>query len=132
MVFREPSSEEAGFEYVRILRQEALAKFDAWKRQGNFFRFMEDEDWLCFCCSCGCGFFRDETGQKVMDSSAKAPFIEKTDFDKCTLCGDCVDVCAFDARSINDEVMLVDGEKCYGCSACEYACPTGAITMVPR
>jgi len=132
MGFREPSGEEAGFEFVRISRQEALIKFETWKRQGNFFRFMEDEDWLCFCCSCGCGFFRDKDGQKVKDSCEKAPFIEKTDLDKCTLCGDCIDVCSFDARSINDEKMLVDGENCYGCSACEYACPAGAITMIPR
>ncbi|MCK5115925.1 MAG: 4Fe-4S binding protein [Candidatus Aegiribacteria sp.] len=132
MSFREPSGEDAGYEYVRISQREALDKFENWKQQGNFFRFMVDDDWLCFCCGCGCAFFRDENGQKIQDTCENAPFIEKTDLDKCTLCGTCVDVCAYGARSIESGEMLVDGDKCPGCSACEYACPTDAIKMVLR
>ncbi len=132
MSFREPSGEDAEYEYIRISLQEALEKFENWKQQGNFFRFMVGDDWLCFCCVCGCGFFRDENGQKAQDTCENAPFIEKTDLDKCTLCGVCVDICAYGARSIETGEMLVNSEKCPGCSACEYACPTDAITMVLR
>jgi NAD-dependent dihydropyrimidine dehydrogenase PreA subunit len=28
--------------------------------------------------------------------------------------------------------MYIDGNKCYGCGACEYHCPIGAIEMVKR
>ena len=132
MGFQEPSGEEAGYEYLIISQQEALDKFEAWKRQGNFFRFMVGDDWLCFCCGCGCSFFRGENGEKVKDPCEKAPFIEKTEHYWCTLCGECIDICSFNARSIKDKEMLIDSENCYGCSVCEYVCPTDAISMVPR
>lgn len=62
----------------------------------------------------------------------KAPFIEKTENYWCTLCGECIDICSFSARSIKDREMLVDRENCYGCSVCEYICPTDAISMIAR
>ena len=66
------------------------------------------------------------------DGCLKSGFIERTDSDTCDLCGKCVDVCASDARSIEDGQMLVEPEKCYGCGACEYACPEEAIAMGER
>lgn len=48
------------------------------------------------------------------------------DYDKCIKCGKCVKHCNFNA--INDDITLKDG-ACEGCRACEFVCPTGAITM---
>ena len=93
---------------------------------------MADKQWLCFCCACGCGFFRDEKGQKVQDPCDKSPFIESTDADACTLCGACLNVCTWKARSIDSGAMIVESEKCYGCSACQQTCPVDAIAMVAR
>lgn len=47
---------------------------------------------------------------------------------RCVGCGVCVDVCPFDARSIDDEakVARVDEFLCRGCGACQVACPSGA------
>ncbi len=130
MGFSEPETEDVP--WSRISVDEALGTFEQWKKEGNFFRFMEDDDWVCFCCGCGCGFFRDEDGAKVRDTCDGSPCTEKTDMELCNLCNDCVEVCAFGARSIQAGEMQVDPEKCLGCSACEFACPVSAIEMVER
>ncbi|MHC5035750.1 MAG: ATP-binding protein [Planctomycetota bacterium] len=123
---------EVPYPITEISREEALQRFEDWKKQGNFFRFMAGDKWVCFCCACGCGWFRDENGAKKTDPCGKSAFIEKTDAKACTQCGTCVEVCAFGARQIEDEEMLVDAEQCYGCSACEYACPEDAVALIPR
>ena len=39
----------------------------------------------------------------------------------------CVDACAYDALSIDENGRLVVAEdRCNGCGACEYVCPTSA------
>ena len=109
-----------------------MKKFEDWKKEGNFFRFMENDDWACVCCSCGCGWFRDKEGNKGKDTCDKGTYIEQTDLEVCNLCGDCVPVCAFDARKIEDDKMIVISDECYGCQACEYVCPVDAIEMILR
>ncbi len=45
--------------------------------------------------------------------------------------GDCVRACKFDALHIVDGLVVVDYEKCTGCTACSKACPRHLIEMVP-
>jgi Pyruvate/2-oxoacid:ferredoxin oxidoreductase delta subunit len=132
MGFERPEGDPPPYAYREIPREEALRLFEDWKRQGNFFRFMMNEEWVCCCCSCGCGWFRDEKGNRKKDPCEKSPFLEKTDLAKCTVCGACVKICPYEARSVDGGKMKVKAARCYGCSACEYACPEGAIAMVPR
>ena len=50
----------------------------------------------------------------------------------CTGCGDCAQVCRFEAiYSVgeNDCFWSVDPVACDGCAACVYQCPTEAISM---
>ncbi len=49
----------------------------------------------------------------------------------CLGCGDCVDVCAFGAITINPETGIaeVDEERCTSCGACVKACPRGIIEL---
>lgn len=46
----------------------------------------------------------------------------------CRGCGVCVEVCPYDARSLDEEsrVAVVDEFRCQGCGACQVACPGGA------
>ena len=57
----------------------------------------------------------------------------KWDFDKCTKCGRCAEVCK------QDSIVFVKGknpafvkDKCIGCGACVVACPEGAISKSKR
>jgi len=56
------------------------------------------------------------------------------DAEKCSRCGECLEVCRFDAitrLSINNQrsTMVVDPISCEGCGVCSYVCPQKAITM---
>jgi heterodisulfide reductase subunit A len=49
----------------------------------------------------------------------------------CAVCGVCVDLCPYGARSIDDsgDRILVDELACQGCGICVAACPSGAASF---
>ncbi len=49
--------------------------------------------------------------------------------DLCTNCGDCFDVCRFDAISKDEDTHIVDDISCEGCHYCSRVCEYEAITM---
>ncbi|MHA1820398.1 MAG: ATP-binding protein [Promethearchaeota archaeon] len=53
------------------------------------------------------------------------------DMDKCTGCGTCYDVCAFDVygEPVDGKANIVAMENCTGCRSCESQCPEEAITV---
>lgn len=51
---------------------------------------------------------------------------------RCTYCGKCAEVCAFNALAVLKENVLVFPELCHGCGSCSYFCPQDAIEEVPR
>ena len=57
---------------------------------------------------------------------------------QCTACGKCVEVCRFDAISMdgpaNDiatQTARIDPIACEGCGVCDWFCPSGAIEFLP-
>jgi len=54
--------------------------------------------------------------------------IPKVDRSKCTYCGKCAEVCAYNAIAVIKENVLVFPELCHGCGACSYLCPEDAIS----
>jgi MinD superfamily P-loop ATPase len=54
--------------------------------------------------------------------------IPKVDETKCTNCGKCAEVCAYNAIAVLKEKVLIFPELCHGCGACSYLCPESAIT----
>jgi len=58
--------------------------------------------------------------------------VPKVDKAKCTYCGKCAEVCAYNAIAVIKENVLVFSELCHGCGACSYLCPEAAITEEGR
>lgn len=94
------------------------------------FRYEADrtrDQGVCFCCDDCCAYFKgDEWG---CDSGI---YIEQTDMETCTQCGDCEEVCYFGARKMIDVKLAIDQEGCYGCGLCLDVCPEDCIEMVER
>jgi len=68
-------------------------------------------------------FFRLVTNQ----SRTVCILVPKVDETKCTYCGKCAEVCAYNAIAVIKEKVLVFPELCHGCGACSYLCPESAI-----
>jgi ferredoxin len=50
--------------------------------------------------------------------------------EKCSGCGNCVDVCPFGVLEIKDgKVIVKDIKNCRKCGACMHACPNHAIEI---
>lgn len=58
-----------------------------------------------------------------------AGLLAEIDPEACLSCGDCADVCRFDAV-LEGLPYEIDPIACEGCAACMYACPTDAISML--
>lgn len=54
--------------------------------------------------------------------------IPRVDEAKCTYCGKCAEVCAYNAIAVIKKKVLIFPELCHGCGACSYLCPECAIT----
>jgi MinD superfamily P-loop ATPase len=52
--------------------------------------------------------------------------------DKCTLCGNCQEVCNFHAVIKLDSMIMVFPELCHSCYACSELCPTSSLPMIPQ
>jgi ferredoxin len=96
---------------------------------------------VCHCCKCCCEFLGGLNRFGFTNSVVTSNFISKTDKDKCTGCGKCVEVCPVNAMSLvsaNDPAKpkkkksRLDTELCVGCGVCALKCPAEAIEMTNR
>lgn len=69
-----------------------------------------------------------ETQEEHSFSGGKKAIV---DLEKCTGCGNCIDVCRFTAvDEREDGKIAIDPISCEGCGVCSYICPVEAIRMV--
>lgn len=72
-------------------------------------------------------------GAELEEAAAVLPVPLTFAFDiaRCTQCGRCVTVCAYQARYLApDGDMLLDRVECRSCGLCVTVCPTGALDVV--
>ena len=55
-------------------------------------------------------------------------YVANIDEGLCELCGQCVELCPFNALQMDDDLIL-NWEKCMGCGVCVDVCPSEAITL---
>lgn len=65
----------------------------------------------------------------VVHRETKYRQIPEINFDKCTFCGRCKEVCNFNAIATLPENVLVFPELCHSCNACVGLCPENAMKM---
>jgi ferredoxin len=134
LMFREDVTASGGSGKKQISPAELDQIFQEAKEKHLVTRpFRNDQDrskteGICFCCDDCCGYFQNPA-DNVCD---KGELIERTEMDGCTQCGDCVEVCYFKARRMNDGELTIDREKCYGCGLCAGVCPTECVEMIQR
>jgi len=58
--------------------------------------------------------------------------VPEIDEERCTYCGKCAQVCAFNAIAVINNHVMTFPQMCHGCGACSYLCPEKAITEKPR
>ncbi len=58
--------------------------------------------------------------------------VPAVDLEKCSFCGRCAEVCAFNAIAVFHDQVMVLSELCHGCGSCSYLCPEKAITEFER
>lgn len=66
--------------------------------------------------------------REVLDITASDKAV--IDYDLCTRCMECVDVCRFSSIIATDEPIVIP-HSCEGCGACTLVCPTGAVEVQP-
>ncbi|MDI7258640.1 MAG: 4Fe-4S binding protein [Thermodesulfobacteriota bacterium] len=64
------------------------------------------------------------------------PVVAKVLGDKCSSCGRCEEVCAYEAATVfykaGHGVAKINESKCVGCTLCHQICPENAITLKDR
>jgi len=69
--------------------------------------------------------------EPISESNAELP-VPRINMERCNLCGDCADICQFNALAVLGQKVLVFESLCHGCGACVELCPERAITESPR
>jgi len=58
--------------------------------------------------------------------------IPEIDERKCNHCGECAEICAYNALAVLKDRVLVFPHLCHGCGGCSLLCPEKAITEINR
>jgi len=69
---------------------------------------------------------------RLVSKKDKFKMIPEWNEKNCTLCGNCKEVCNYNAIIQLNSIILVFPQLCHGCFACSELCPSSALKMVPQ
>ena len=69
---------------------------------------------------------------KIQHSKAVSIPVPKIDESKCSFCGKCSEVCAYNAIAVLKDKVLTFPQLCHGCGGCSLLCPQKAITETDK
>ncbi|MBD3211826.1 MAG: 4Fe-4S dicluster domain-containing protein [Candidatus Lokiarchaeota archaeon] len=100
------------------------------------FNVQEASLFICNCCPCCCGFLKSVKELGNYSSITKSNFDPHIDFEECTLCKACVEICPMEAISLkntsngeNSPKIDINYNLCIGCGVCASNCPQDAINL---
>ena len=125
--------EHGSFKARKISSDEAVEILRAEDKRGHvhnaFFKDVAGGRFyaICNCCPCCCVGMKawNMLGTPMLASSGYVATVSED----CTGCGDCVEICPFNAIEVGETAVL-DPVKCMGCGVCESACEYDAIELV--
>lgn len=85
---------------------------------------------ICNCCTDGCVPYLANRyfGQEGF-SLIKGEYEAYVRRDLCKLCGECTEVCPWNARIIENQKLIVNVWSCFGCGLCRQVCLVGAAQL---
>ena len=87
----------------------------------------------CNCCGCCCWSVGTIRRKRIpRDVLMATYFLRETDKEKCTGCGQCVDICPVQVIKMEGDFPVVDLEWCIGCGVCAVPCPTSAVRLIRK
>jgi NAD-dependent dihydropyrimidine dehydrogenase PreA subunit len=87
----------------------------------------------CNCCGCCCWSVGTIRRKKIpRDVLMATYFLRETDQEKCTGCGECVEICPVNVIKMEGDFPVVDREWCIGCGVCAVPCPVSAVKLVRK
>ncbi|MHA1148616.1 MAG: ATP-binding protein [Promethearchaeota archaeon] len=86
---------------------------------------------ICNCCTCCCEALSNYK-QFLSPKVVKSDFIEDTDMTLCVGCGNCISICPFGARELENGKLIVNRDSCFGCGVCIRRCSENAIKLIKR
>jgi NAD-dependent dihydropyrimidine dehydrogenase PreA subunit len=87
----------------------------------------------CNCCGCCCWSVGTIRRKKIpRDVLMATYFLRETDREKCTGCGQCVEICPVQVIKMEGDFPVVDLEWCIGCGVCAAPCPADAVRLVRK
>ena len=119
-----------------ITKQEAYDLLDECSKAGLVHQTSNVTDKIGYMCNCDkwhCYSIKIFLQQAVPSAVFNSGFEPKFDPDKCTACETCIERCPAIALEMGEnDLPVVDLNRCFGCAVCATGCDDETITMVTK